>query len=111
MNPLCFVLMPFGSKPDGQGRIIDFDAVYEKIIAPAVAAANLDGIRADEERVGGTIHKPMFERLMLCEYAIADLTTDNPNVYYELGIRHALKPRSTLLLSCIGTRLPFDLAL
>jgi len=111
MKPLCFVLMPFGSKPDDQGRIIDFDAVYQKVIAPAVSKAELEGIRADEERVGGTIHKPMFERLMLCEYAIADLTIANPNVYYELGIRHAMRPRSTVLLSASGTRLPFDLAL
>jgi hypothetical protein len=111
MKPLCFVLMPFGRKPDDQGRIIDFDAVYQQVIAPAVGQANFEGIRADEERIGGTIHKPMFERLMLCEYAIADLTIANPNVYYELGIRHAMRPRSTILLSRSGTRLPFDLAL
>jgi len=111
MKPFCFVLMPFGSKPDDQGRIIDFDAIYQEIIAPAVDKANLDGIRADEEHVGGAIHKPMFERLMLCEYAIADLTIANPNVYYELGIRHAMRPRSTVLLNASGTRLPFDLAI
>jgi len=111
MKPLCFVLMPFGRKPDDQGRIIDFDAVYQQVIAPAVGQANFEGIRADEERIGGTIHKPMFERLMLCEFAIADLTIANPNVYYELGIRHAMRPRSTILLSRSGTRLPFDLAL
>ena len=59
----------------------------------------LDPIRADEERVGGTIHKPMFERLMLCDFAIADITGANPNVFYELGIRHAMRPRSTVILS------------
>ncbi|MGH7095086.1 MAG: TRAFs-binding domain-containing protein, partial [Stellaceae bacterium] len=111
MKPLCFVLMPFGRKPNEQGQLIDFDAVYQQVIAPAVSQADLEGIRADEERVGGTIHKPMFERLMLCEYAIADVTIANPNVYYELGIRHAMRPRSTVLLSASGTRLPFDLAL
>ena len=37
----------------------------------------------------GFIHKPMFERLMLCPFAIADLTTANPNVFYELGVRQA----------------------
>ena len=110
MNPLCFVLMPFGRKPHEQGQIIDFDAVYRDMIGPAIAAAGLDAIRADEEQVGGTIHKPMFERLMLCEYAIADLTGANPNVYYELGIRHARRPRSTVLLLCQGTKMPFDIA-
>jgi len=111
VNPLCFVLMPFGRKEHEQNRTIDFDAVYRDMIAPAIAAADLDAIRADEEQVGGTIHKPMFERLMLCEYAVADLTGANPNVYYELGIRHARRPRSTVLLFCEGTKLPFDIAL
>ena len=109
MKPLCFVLMPFGRKPDGRGGFIDFDAVYRQIIAPAVVAAGMDVIRADEEQVGGTIHKPMFERLMLSDYAVADVTGANPNVYYELGIRHALRPRSTQLVFSLGTVLPFDL--
>lgn len=96
MKPLCFVLMPFGRKQDGTGKIIDFDAVYQQIISPAVVAAGLEPLRADEEQVGGTIHKPMYERLMLCEFAVADVTGANPNVYYELGIRHAIRPRSTV---------------
>ena len=109
--PLCFVLMPFGRKTDATGRTTDFDAVYREIIAPAVTAVGLEPIRADEERVGGTIHKPMFERLMLCDYAVADITGANPNVYYELGIRHAMRPRSTVILFAEGTTLPFDIAL
>ncbi len=111
MRPLCFVLMPFGRKQDGTGRLIDFDTVYRQIIAPAVTAAGLEPIRADEEQVGGTIHKPMYERLMLCEFAVADVTGANPNVYYELGIRHAVRPSSTVILFAEGTALPFDIAL
>lgn len=110
MKPLCFVLMPFGRKPEGTGRTIDFDAVYRDIIAPAVEAADMEPIRADQEEIGGTIHKPMFERLMLCEYAIADVTGANPNVYYELGIRHALRPHSTVIVFADNTALPFDIA-
>ncbi|HEV3219341.1 MAG TPA: TRAFs-binding domain-containing protein [Candidatus Acidoferrales bacterium] len=110
MKPLCFVLMPFGKKTDGAGRVVDFDEVYKQLIAPAVKAADLDAIRADEEQVGGSIHKPMFERLMLCDYALADLTGANPNVYYELGIRHAVRPRSTIIIFAGGTPLPFDIA-
>jgi hypothetical protein len=103
--------MPFGRKTDAKGHTTDFDAVYRQIIAPAVIAAGLEPIRADEEKIGGTIHKPMFERLMLCEHAIADITGANPNVYYELGIRHAMRPRSTVILFAEGTTLPFDIAL
>jgi hypothetical protein len=110
MRPLCFVLMPFGRKLDERGRIVDFDAVYDHLIAPAVRAADMEPIRADQEEVGGAIHKPMFERLILCEYAIADVTGANPNVYYELGIRHAVRPRSTIILFNEGQSLPFDIA-
>src|SRR5262249_36520630 len=108
-NPLCFVLMPFGVKTDTLGRPTDFDSVYRQIIAPAVSRAGLDPVRADEERVGGTIHKPMFERLMICPYAVADITGANPNVFYELGIRHAKRPRSTVVIFSQGTMLPFDI--
>lgn len=108
-RPLCFVLMPFGEKKDPSGITIDFDAVYEKLIKPAVIDAGMDPIRADEEQVGGIIHKPMFERLVLCEYAVADLTTANANVFYELGVRHAVRPYSTVLLYSETSRLPFDL--
>lgn len=109
-RPLCFVLMPFGEKPDGMGGTVNFDAVYENIIRPAVTEAEMEIIRADEELEGGIIHKPMFERLILCEYAVADLTTANANVLYELGIRHAARPKSTALVFAKGFRLPFDVA-
>jgi hypothetical protein len=111
MKPLCFVLMPFGRKAEAGGRMVDFDVVYREVIAPAVLQAGMEVIRADQEQIGGTIHKPMFERLMLCDYAVADMTGANPNVYYELGIRHALRPRSTVLIFAEGTTLPFDLAM
>lgn len=108
-RPLCFVLMPFGQKPDAAGREIDFEAVYAELVRPAVEAAGLEPIRADEERYGGVIHKAMFERLVLCDYAVADLTTANANVFYELGVRHAVRPYSTVLVCSKQTRLPFDL--
>ena len=77
-RPLCFVLMPFGRKPDAAGRTVDFDRVYQELIAPAIAQADMEPLRADEEMTGAIIHKPMFERLILCDYAVADLTTDPP---------------------------------
>ena len=110
IKPFCFVLMPFGKKTDAAGVVIDFDAVYQDLITPAIVGAGLQPIRADEEITGGIIHKPMFERLMLCEYAVADLTTANANVFYELGVRHAVRPWSTVLLFAEGSRLPFDIA-
>lgn len=108
--PLCFVLMPFGKKPDATGLSIDFDAIYRDLIAPAIEDAGLEPLRADEEMTGGIIHKPMFERLILCEFAVADLTTANANVFYELGVRHAVRPWSTVLVFAGKSRLPFDVA-
>lgn len=109
--PLCFVLMPFGKKPDATGRMVDFDAVYDKLISPAARKAGMEPLRADEEKTGGIIHKPMFERLILCEYAIADLTAANANVFYELGVRHATRPHATVLIYAEGSgQLPFDVA-
>jgi len=103
--------MPFGKKQDNSGIFIDFDSVYYDLIFPAIEETGLQSIRADEEKVGGIIHKPMFERLILCEYAVVDLTTANPNVFYELGVRHAVRPYSTVLLYAEGTKqLPFDIS-
>jgi len=87
MNPLCFILMPLGNKKDENGKTIDFDKIYNTFIKPSIENAGLEPIRADEEQMSGIIHKPMYERLMLCEYAVADLSTVNANVFYELGVR------------------------
>src|SRR5277367_6499848 len=100
--------MPFGKKSSPGGSVIDFDSVYSKLIAPAIVDAGLEPLRADEETVGGIIHKPMFERLILCPYAVADLTLANANVFYELGVRHAFRPWSTVPLIAEDNRLPFD---
>lgn len=108
MKPLCFILMPFGTKKDENGNTIDFDKIYNEFIKPSIINADLEPIRADEEQTGGIIHKAMYERLMLCEYAVANLSLLNANVFYELGIRHAIRPHSTVTLFENGSRLPFD---
>jgi hypothetical protein len=102
-------MMPFGIKPDAAGRRVDFNHVYSEIIAPAIEDAGLDCIRADEEHGAGFVHKLMYERLLLSEYAVADLTILNANVYYELGIRHATREETTVLMLADGSPLPFDL--
>ena len=107
---VCFVLMPFGVKPDSSGRLIDFNCVYESIFKPAIEATGLLSIRADEEQAHGFIHKLMYERLLLSEYAIADLTILNANVYYELGVRHAARPATTIMTMAGQAGLPFDVA-
>lgn len=112
MRALCFVAMPFGKKKDpASGVEIDFNYIYDAAIKPAIEAAGLDALRADEERTGGIIHAPMFARLLLAEFVVADLTLANPNVFYELGIRHAAKPYTTVPVFASVHPLPFDVAM
>lgn len=104
--------MPFGKKWDiTRTHEIDFDEIYERGIKPALSLFDVDCIRADEERSGGIIHLTMFERLLLAEVAIVDVTNQNANVFYELGVRHAARPRSTIIIRANEGALPFDIAL
>jgi hypothetical protein len=102
--------MPFGRKPLARGVSVDFDAVFRELIEPAIANAGMEPLRADEEVLGGIIHKPMFERLILADYAVADLTGANANVYYELGMRHGIRPSTTVPIFAMGELMPFDVA-
>ena len=108
--PHAFVVMPFGQKPGPDGAPIDFNRVYEELIQPALTQAGLEPFRADEEQRAGDIRSDMFQELLLADLVLADLTIDNPNVWYELGVRHALRSRGVVLIS--GGRVPtaFDLA-
>lgn len=99
-----FVAMPFGCK---QG--IDFDAVYHELIRPALEGAGFVVFRADEETRAGDIRADMFQELLVADLVVAELTLDNPNVWYELGIRHALRARGVLLLQSERSYQPFDI--
>jgi tetratricopeptide (TPR) repeat protein len=100
-----FVIMPFGKR-----ERIDFDKVYHDLILPASESANFEVIRADQELAAGNICTDMFQELLLADLVVADLTIDNPNVWYELGVRHALRSRGVVLLQAEGVRKnqPFD---
>src|SRR5262245_33585259 len=106
----AFIIMPFGRKRASDGTEVDFDAVYAKLLAPAVHLAGLYPHRADVERRGGSIHADMFQDLLLAELVVADLTLDNPNVWYEIGVRHALRAGGAVLTYALRDRLPFDIA-
>ena len=114
MKPLCFVIMPFNIKKYRQKASIEdvwitinFDEVYKQLIHPAIIDAGMDPIRADEEKMRGSIHKPMFERIILSDYVVADLTGANANVFYETGYAHASDKR-VILLTSNDDDIPFD---
>jgi hypothetical protein len=106
---MCFIAMPFGTRSAERGMKIDFDRVY-RFIHDGAETAGLEAIRADFEPAGGFIYKPMFERLLVAEYVVADLTLANPNVMNEVGVRHGASARATLLLCAepFVKQLPFD---
>ncbi|MEZ5219173.1 MAG: hypothetical protein R2715_21920 [Ilumatobacteraceae bacterium] len=103
--------MPFGSKRDHtrNGMQIDFDSIFSRLIVPALEDADLDWSRADRSVEAGMVHVAMFRDLLGADVVLADLTTENGNVAYELGLRHALRPKSTVLIRREGGRALFDL--
>lgn len=102
--------MGFGKKTDFEtGRTLDLDKSYQNLIKPAVEAADLTCIRADEIVHSGLIDVPMYEQLLNADVVVADLSTSNKNAFYELGVRHALKPYTTIVISEDGAKtFPFD---
>jgi len=104
----CFVIMPFGEKADPDGKPIDFDLIYKSIIKPSVEKAGCTSIRCDEIVESGMIHSMMFEKIYNSPVAVVDITLLNPNVFYELGVRHALANFVTVIVRRKGTKLPFN---
>src|SRR5215471_8572806 len=108
----CFVVMGFGEKTDyysNPQRVLNLNRTYEDIIEPAVTASGLECIRADKIIHSTVIDKPMYENLLEADLVIADLSTSNANAIYELGVRHALKPRTTIVIAEDKFSFPFDL--
>jgi len=107
--PHAFVVMPFGIKKGFDGTVINFNAIYEDLIKPALRMAGFEPFRADEETTTGDILTDMFQELLLADLVIADLSIDNANVFYELGICHALKKRGIVHIQSGRAYMPFDI--
>ena len=110
----CLVVMGFGKKVDFDSgkqlaRTLDLDKTYEAIIEPAVTAAGLKCIRSDMISQSGVIDQKMYEMLLRAELVVADISTANANAIYELGVRHALRPYSTIVIKEQDGQFYFDL--
>ena len=102
--------MGYGKKTDPTlGKTFDLDVTYNNIIKPAVEKAGFKCVRGDEILESGIIDKSMYALLIHADLVIADITTFNPNAIYELGIRHAAKPFSTIIMKEKDGNIPFDL--
>jgi|SRR5271165_2426753 len=109
-NPTCFVVMGFGPKVDlATGRTLDMNKTYEFLIKPVLEDLSIDCIRADEIQHSGVIDVPMYAWLYKADLVVADISTANANAIYELGVRHALKPYTTIVMAEDKLIYPFDL--
>jgi len=108
-RPHAFVVMPFGKKKGGDGSLYDFNTIYQTLIKPALEDAGFEAFRADEETSSGDILTDMFQELLLADLCICDLSIDNANVYYELGIRHAFRKRGVVHIQAGRAYMPFDI--
>lgn len=100
----AFIVRPFGVKKN-----IDFERVDKELIQPALNQLNIVGITTTAIVEQGNIREDMFAQLLLADLVIADLSIHNANVFYELGIRHALRDKKTFLIRCSKDEIPFDI--
>lgn len=99
-NDTCFVMQPFAA-PLGD--------YYEKIYRPAIEKAGLRPVRADADIFAtGKIMDQVWQGINTAKVLVAELTTRNPNVFYELGLAHAMK-KPVVLVSAKEEDVPFDL--
>src|SRR6188768_2857473 len=107
----AFVIRPFGKKADASGTAIDFEQVHEQLIAPALKDAGLGGGTTGEIIDAGNVREDMFSLIIEADLVVCDITVHNANVFYELGIRHALRKKGTVLIkgAPVADTTPFDI--
>ncbi|RZJ13061.1 MAG: hypothetical protein EOP39_02055 [Rubrivivax sp.] len=107
-----FVVRGFGVKKDSAGQEVDFDRVDRELIAPALARCGFEGGTTAQMKDAGSIHSDMFELILEADVVVCDITVHNANVFYELGIRHALRKKHTVLIKGrpSADTTPFDIA-
>lgn len=103
----CFVMMPFSDVDDYPKD--HFTKVYEQIIAPAIKDAGYEPYRVDENKISDSIIEKIFDGIQNCEMALCDLSSRNPNVLYELGLRQAYDKPVVLIQDNVTDRI-FDVS-
>src|SRR5260221_14499201 len=100
----AFIIRPFGTQHD-----INFDEVDRLLITPALEQVGATGGTTIDIVQSGNIRVDMFRRLLTADLVVADLSIHNANVFYEVGIRHALRDHGTFMLRWDADKFPFDL--
>ena len=109
-----FIVRPFGRRKvqpanGGEPYELDFDRVQQDLIDPAMRQAGIAGSTTGSILQAGNIREDMFQLLAHADVVIADISLHNANVFYELGARHALRPKRTYMIRCEGLDVPFDI--
>jgi hypothetical protein len=107
-KPECFVIMPI-SDPEGYAAG-HFRRVFEDIFIPACEMAGYRATRADDTEAANVIHLDILQRLLDSPLALCDLSSRNPNVMFELGLRQAFD-KPVVLVQEVGTPRIFDVSL
>jgi hypothetical protein len=94
----AFVIRPFSKKKDTSGKELDVERVHHELIDPALKATTLSGSTTGEIVEAGNIRADMFSLIFEADLMICDITIHNANVFYELGSRHALRKKRTILI-------------
>lgn len=107
-----FVIRGFNTKTDSKGNAVDFEKVHSELIAPALTACDLGGGSTAEIKDAGNIRADMFALILEADIVVCDITIHNANVFYELGIRHSLRKKHTILIKGepSADTTPFDLS-
>lgn len=107
----AFVIRPFGEKKDASGKKVDFELIHRELIEPALEAADIGSLTTGEIVEPGNIREDMFTLILEADLVVCDITLHNANVFYELGIRHALRKRHTVLIKGEPTSdaIPFEI--
>ncbi len=103
----CFFIAPIGE--EGSEVRKRSDGVRDWVVGPAAQANDLKTVRADEVGEPGQITSQAVQHCLKAKAAVADLTGGNPNVYYELSVRHGAQ-LPVVLIATEGTKLPFDVS-
>ena len=103
----CFLICPIGSEGSPERKRADYFLKY--IIEKTLVELNYNVIRADKIAKPGIITNQIVENLIDADIVIADLKDANPNVFYELGIRHTIN-KPVIPIYHPNQRIPFDVA-
>jgi hypothetical protein len=102
----CFYISPIGQDDSEQRKHADFFLEY--VVTPALKEFNLNVVRADQIGKPGMIGKQVLEHILKSRLVIADLSFHNPNVFYELSLRHATRPPTVQIIRATEG-IPFDI--